>query len=107
MALLLLILQTIVMIAGLALFAQLIVGIFSWSRRGENIVYQFFGIIARPFVSLARAITPRVILDAHVPIVAFIICLFAYFALAFAHRDVCMDDLTQDGCAKWLEARSR
>jgi uncharacterized protein YggT (Ycf19 family) len=106
-ALVLLILQTVFLIAGLALFGQLVVGVFAWGRRADNIVYQLFSIVARPLVRLVRLITPRVIIDNHVPVVAFLICVVAYFGLGFAHRDVCLDDLNQRGCEKWLQARNR
>src|SRR5687767_8741558 len=89
-ALLLLILQTVLFIAGLALLGQFIVGLFHWGRRHENVVYQLFGIVAKPLVRAVRFVTPRVVLDQHVPIVAFLLCLVLYFALGFAHRDVCL-----------------
>jgi uncharacterized protein YggT (Ycf19 family) len=104
-ALLLLILQTVVFIAGLALLGQFMVGLFHWGRRRENPVYQLFGIVARPLVRAVRAVTPRIVLDDHVPIVAFLLCAILYFALGFAHRGVCLSDLGQDGCTKWVQAR--
>jgi uncharacterized protein YggT (Ycf19 family) len=107
MALLLLIAQTLLLVAGLALMSQFIVGVFNWGRRDENVVYQLLAVVTRPVVRLVRRITPRAIIDRHVPIVAFLLCLFAYFAAGFYHRDVCLSDLTQRGCEKWLEARSR
>ncbi len=107
MALALLILQTLFMIAGLALLGQFIVAIFNWGRRGDNVVYQLFGIIAKPMVRAMRFVTPRVVLDQHVPVVAFLVCLMAYFGLAFAHRDACLSNLAQPGCQKWVEARMR
>ena len=76
MALLLVILHTLILVAGLSLLGQGIVGLFNWRRRHENFVYQVFAIIARPVVSFARLVTPRVILDEHVPLVAFLLLLF-------------------------------
>jgi uncharacterized protein YggT (Ycf19 family) len=105
MAFLLLIAHTLIFVAGMALIGQLLVGLFSWRRRGENVIYQLFGVVARPVVRSVRFITPRVVLDQHVPIVAFLICLVAYFAIGFAHRDVCLSDLNQRGCEKWAQTR--
>jgi uncharacterized protein YggT (Ycf19 family) len=107
MAMLLLIAQTLLLVAGLALMSQFIVGAFNWARREDNVVYQLLAVVTRPVVRLVRRITPRAILDRHVPIVAFLLCLFAYFAVSYYHRDVCLADLTQQGCEKWLAARSR
>lgn len=105
MALLLLILQTLILVAGLSLIGQLIVGIFNWNRRHENFVYQLFDVLTRPLVRLVRRITPRIVLDQHVPLAAFLVLLVGYFAVGVWHRDVCLRDLTQSGCDRWLAAR--
>ncbi len=106
MALFLVILHTLILVAGLSLLGRGIVGIFSWRRRHDNFVYQLFSIITRPVVSVVRLITPRVILDEHVPLVAFLLLLFGYFGIGIWHREVCLADLTQTGCAKWAAARA-
>jgi uncharacterized protein YggT (Ycf19 family) len=105
LALLLVIVQTLMLVAALALFGQLIVGAFNWRRRNENFVYQLFGILTRPVVRFVRVITPRVIVDQHVPMVAFLLLFFGYFGVGLWHRDVCLGDLTQHGCTRWAEAR--
>jgi len=105
-ALLLVIVHTLILVAWLALLGQGIVGIFNWRRRQENFVYQLFAIISRPVVSAVRLVTPRVILDEHVPLVAFLLLLIGYFGVGLWHRDVCLQDLTQVGCAKWAAARA-
>lgn len=106
MAFLLSILHTLILVAGLSLIGQGIVGIFNWRRRQENFVYQLFSIVSRPVVSFTRLITPRVILDEHVPLVAFLLLLLGYFGVGLWHRDACLADLTQAGCAKWAAARA-
>ena len=106
MALLLVIVHTLILVAGLSLLGQGIVGVFNWRRRHENFVYQLFSIVSRPAVSFVRLITPRVILDEHVPLVAFLLLLFGYFGIGLWHREVCLQDLTQAGCAKWAAARA-
>jgi len=79
--------------------AQLAVGLFNWRRRNDNPVYQMLAIVTRPVVRLARLITPRLIIDAHVPIVAFMLLLFGFFAIGWWQRDVCLGDLAQDDTA--------
>ncbi len=106
MALALVIAQTLILVAGLSLLGQGIVGVFNWRRRHENFVYQLFAIVTRPVVSIVRKATPRVILDEHLPLVTFLLLFFAYFLLGFWHRDVCLADLTQAGCEKWAASRA-
>ena len=106
MAFALLALQTLVLVAALALFGQLMVGIFNWRAREQNLVYRLFKVVASPVVRLVRLVTPKVVLDQHIPIAAFMVLLFAYFWLGFEHRSACREDLAQAGCEKWAAAWS-
>jgi len=96
--------QTLVLVAGLALIGQLLVGAFNWPRRRQNLVYRLFETIASPAVKLIRWITPRIVLDQHIPVAAFLVLLFAYFWLGFEHRAACQQDVSQAGCEKWAAA---
>lgn len=107
MAFALLLAQTLVMVAGLALIGQLLVGAFNWPRRRQNLVYRLFETIASPVVKLVRWVTPKVVLDQHIPIAAFLLVVFAYFWLGFEHRAVCRADTAQAGCEKWAAAWSQ
>jgi uncharacterized protein YggT (Ycf19 family) len=106
MAFALLVLQTLVLVAGLALLGQGVVGIFNWPGRRQNLVYRLFELIASPVVKVIRWITPKVVLDQHIPIAAFMVLFFAYFWLGFEHRSVCRTDPAQAGCEKWAAAWS-
>ncbi len=104
MAFALLLLQTLVLVAGLALLGQGLVGVFNWPRRRQNLVYRLFEVIASPVVKLVRLVTPKIVLDQHIPIAAFMVLLFTYFWLGFEHRSACRADTSQTGCEKWAEA---
>lgn len=103
MAFALLIAQTLVLIAGLALIAQFLVGVFNWRRRNENIVYRLFQVISSPVVKVLRWVTPKVVLDQHIPLAAFTLLLVAYFWLGFEHRESCRSNLAQQGCDRWVK----
>ena len=102
----LLVAQTIVLVAGTSLLGQLVVGMFNWRARQQNIVYKTFELVASPFVKLIRLITPKIVLDQHIPIAAFMVLFIAYFWLGFEHRASCRADVSQAGCEKWVEAWS-
>ena len=104
MAFALLVAQTLVLVAGVALLGQLAVGVFNWGRRKNNFFYQLFELVARPAVKLVRFITPKLVLDRHIPIGTFMLLLFAYFWLGFEHRDSCRSQVEQTGCEKWAAA---
>jgi hypothetical protein len=96
--------QSMVLVAGLALLGQLVVGMFNWRARNQNIVYRTFQLVASPVVKLVRLVTPKVVLDQHIPIAAFMVLFFAYFWLGFEHRASCRADVAQAGCEKWAAA---
>jgi uncharacterized protein YggT (Ycf19 family) len=100
----LLVAQQLTLVAALALFGQLVVGIFNWRARENNLVYKLFQTVASPVVKVVRLVTPKVVIDRHIPIAAFMLLVFAYFWLGIAQRDSCRADLTQAGCDRWVEA---
>jgi hypothetical protein len=96
--------QTLVLVAGLALLGQGLVGIFNWRARQRNLVYRLFQLVASPVVKIVRLVTPKVVIDQHIPIAAFLLLFFVYFWLGFEHRDACRADVAQAGCEKWAAA---
>ena len=44
----------------------------------QNVIYRFFRLVASPVVTVCRYITPRFILDRHVPVVGFSLLLVGY-----------------------------
>lgn len=71
-------------IALLALLGQWVLGLLAGRKRDTNFFYQLFQVLTGPFVRGARLITPRIVLDRHVPLVAFLLLAFAWlFATAY------------------------
>lgn len=71
-------------IALLALLGQWLLGLLAGRKRDTNLFYQLFQVLTGPFVRGARLITPRIVLDRHVPLVAFLLLAFAWvFATAY------------------------
>lgn len=65
-------------IALLALAGQWVLGLLAGAKREENLVYKLFQVVTLPLVRTARWITPRVILDQHLPLVAFLLLAFVW-----------------------------
>lgn len=104
MAFVFVVLKALIEIAGLALFAQLLVGVFAWGRRHENPVYRFFQVISSPVTSLVRLVTPKVVLDQHIPLAAFLFLVFAWGASIYGIARSCADDPQQASCARLQQA---
>lgn len=105
MAFVLVIVKAIIEVAGMALLGQLVVGIFAWGRRHDNVVYRLFQIVASPFTWVARRITPRVVLDQHIPLVTFMLLLFLWIFVVFQLRATCLENPQQRACPPLQQAQ--
>lgn len=84
------IVRTLVEVAGWALIGQGLLALLAGKARQQNLVYQVFQIVTSPVVKAVRAITPRFILDHHIPFVAFFLLMWMWIALAFLKRHLCV-----------------
>lgn len=83
------VLRTLVEVAGMFLIGQGILHVIAGSRRERNVVYLFFRLVTSPVLRFTRWITPKVVLDGHVPFVAFTILFWLWIALAVVKRHLC------------------
>jgi uncharacterized protein YggT (Ycf19 family) len=67
--------KALVEVAGISLIAQMIVGLFSPATRESNPIYQLFGVVTKPVNQFVRKITPKQIIDQHIPLVSFFLLL--------------------------------
>lgn len=90
MLLLVEILKMLAEIALLALAGQWVLGLLAGRRREENLFYQLFQIITKPLVKGARLVSPKVILDQHLPLVAFLLLSFVWVVATITKIDICV-----------------
>ena len=88
--LLLSIARALVEVAGYALLGQGVLALFAGKRRDDNFVYRLLTVITSPVIRGARLVTPRFILDRHLPFVAFFLLFWLWIGLAFAKRYLCV-----------------
>jgi hypothetical protein len=77
-------------IALLALVGQWVLGLLAGGKRDQNLFYQLLQVMTKPFVRAARLITPRIVIDRHVPLVAFLLLLFIWLAATIAKVNICV-----------------
>jgi uncharacterized protein YggT (Ycf19 family) len=82
------ILRTFVEVALLSLLGQGAVGLFAGAARERNPIYRFFCVITRPPVRMVRFITPRLVIDKHIPFVAFFVLFWLWILLAYVKRSL-------------------
>lgn len=77
-------------IALLSLFGQWVLGLLAGQKKDKNLFYQILQQIGRPFVLLARFVSPRFVLERHHPLVAFLILGFVWVAATAAKISHCL-----------------
>lgn len=90
----LLFVTSVKLIAEIALFAlvgQGLLGLLAGQRRDTNIFYRTLQVLTGPFVRLARLLSPRIVLDRHVPLVAFLLVGFVWLAATAWKIRVCVE----------------
>lgn len=78
-------------IALMALLGQWLLGLLAGQRRETNLFYRLLGVLTGPFVKVARALSPRsIVLDRHVPLVAFLLMAFVWLLATLAKIQLCV-----------------
>jgi hypothetical protein len=83
-------LKLIAEIALLAMAGQWLLGLLAGSKREGNFFYQLLQVLTRPFVRLTRAISPRVVLDRHIPLAAFLLLLSLWLVVTVMKINICL-----------------
>jgi hypothetical protein len=85
------IVKTIAEIALMALLGQWVLGLLAGPKRDTNFFYRLLDVMTRPFVRLARLLSPPVVLDRHVPLVAFLLLAFGWLAVTIMKINICVE----------------
>ena len=75
--------KALVEFAGFLLLGQGLVFLLSFGRHESNPIYRFLRFLTGPVVQPMRAITPRFVVDQHVPAIALFILFWVWVALKF------------------------
>ena len=77
-------------IALLALAGQGVLAVLAGPKRSQNLCYQVLQVMTRPFVRGARFITPKVVIDRHIPFVAFLLLFFVWLTATITKISICV-----------------
>ena len=77
-------------VALLALLGQWVLGLLAGRRRQENLFYQLLQVVTTPIVKAVRVVTPRFVLDRHVPLAAFLLLIIVWLAATVAKINICL-----------------
>jgi uncharacterized protein YggT (Ycf19 family) len=84
-------------IALMALLGQGLLYVLAGARRGTNFFYQLLAILTKPFTAVVRKLTPALVADRHVPVVAFLLLLIVWFVVTFEKIRYCVS-VNMVGC---------
>jgi hypothetical protein len=84
------ILKLLAEVALMALLGQWVLGLLAGAKRDQNLIYQVFQVVTRPLIVGARFISPRVVLDRHLPLVAFLLLSFVWLIATITKIDICV-----------------
>lgn len=71
----------LVEVAGVAMFGQGVLWVLAGAKREQNLVYKLFKTLTRPVMKVVRWITPRIVLDQHLGLVAFFLLFVLWLVL--------------------------
>ena len=83
-------LKLIAEIALMAIAGQWMVGLLAGARRDRNVFYKLLEVVTSPFIKLMRLIAPRIVLDRHVPLAAFLLLSVVWVALTATKINLCL-----------------
>jgi len=78
-------------IALLALAGQWLVGLLAGPARDTNPFYRVLQLVGRPWVKVARWVSPQIVMDRHLPLAAFLVLLLVWVAAAIAKVRICLE----------------
>lgn len=78
-------------IALLALAGQWAVGLLAGAAKGSNPFYRVLQLVGLPWVKAARWVSPQVVMDRHLPLVAFLVLLLVWAVAAIAKIRICLE----------------
>jgi hypothetical protein len=78
-------------IALLALVGRWLLGLLAGAKREGNVFYQVLSIVTRPVERMTRLLSPRVVLDRHIPLAAALLLLSVWVGSTLMKIQYCVE----------------
>ncbi len=83
------VLKALVEIAAVSLLAQAIVAAMAGQTRQANVIYRIFNTITLPVVKFARKLSPKLVADSYMGLIAFLLLFWCWVLLLYAKGYIC------------------
>ena len=90
MLLVMVILKSLVELSLMFILGRFILGLLAGSKRQTNVFWQLLDVASKPALWLTRRVSPRLILDQHIPLAAASWLTIAWVLVAMAKIDICL-----------------
>ena len=90
MLLLVVILKSLVELSLMFIVGRFLLGLLAGAKRQTNVFWQLLDIASKPALWLTRSVSPKVILDQHIPLAAASWLLVAWVVLTKTKIDMCL-----------------
>jgi uncharacterized protein YggT (Ycf19 family) len=90
MLLLVLSIKLVAEAALMALIGRGVLAMLAGAGREHNVFYQLLSVVTRPFIAAARRITPRIVIDRHLPLVAMLLLMLVWLAALVMKVRLCL-----------------
>lgn len=75
----------------MAFIGRFILGMLAGAKRDSNLFYGILSILTRPFERLTRLVTPRVVIDRHIPLAAFLLLAAVWIFATLSKIRMCVE----------------
>ncbi len=82
--------KLVVEIALMALAGQFLLGLLAGAKRERNFFYRVLQVMTQPVIKAVRFMTPRVVLDRHVPLAAFALLASIWLVTTIVKINICL-----------------
>jgi hypothetical protein len=82
--------KALVELAGLFILGQGALYVLAGRNRDGNFFYQLMRTLTRPVYAVVRFVTPKVVVDRHIPMAAFIVLFWLWVFLTIAKIQICV-----------------
>lgn len=101
--LLVVIVKALAELAGMFLLGRGALYLLAGRKRDANLFYQIMCVVTDPLIKATRWITPRVIIDRHIPFVALVLLLWIWLGSIWLQAQMCSSGRAD--CIERLERR--
>src|SRR5688500_7244704 len=81
--LLVVIVKALAELAGMFLLGRGLLWLLAGRKRMDNVFYQVLAVVTDPVIRSARFIAPRLVMDSHIPVVAFALVAWIWLTIVF------------------------